>query len=172
MRRVYDAAACAAALLMAGCASSPSLATAPASPAGTQVAASDGRAIVRDAAALDRLLNNAGVTLQWIGWNQRGSAFVREEGGVVHLTASQVEVNGPGSLYVTGRVTEIGSDYFTFAGRIDIVNTPDRGRTCSAERADWRFAVTQNRPYWRLRDFEWCDDLTDYIDIYFPGTRP
>ena len=24
-----------------------------------------------------------------------------------------------------------------------------------------------NRRYWRMREFEWCDRLTDYIDIYF-----
>jgi len=27
--------------------------------------------------------------------------------------------------------------------------------------------VTQNRRYWRIRTFEWCDDLTDYVDVYF-----
>jgi hypothetical protein len=31
----------------------------------------------------------------------------------------------------------------------------------------WHFAVMQNRPYWRLREFDWCEDLTDYVDIYF-----
>lgn len=127
---------------------------------------------VLDPAALDRLKGNAGVTLQWIGWNQRGSAFVREEGGAVRLTASQAEAGGPGRLLLDGRVAEIGSDYFIFSGRIAITGTPDPSRRCVAERGDWRFAVTQNRPYWRLRQFEWCDGLTDYIDIYLPGTRP
>jgi hypothetical protein len=40
------------------------------------------------------------------------------------------------------------------------------GRRCE-QTGEWRFAVTQNRKYWRLRQFEWCDYLTDYIDIYF-----
>ncbi len=44
--------------------------------------------------------------------------------------------------------------------------TPDAGRRCEANKA-WRFAVTQNRPWWRLREFEWSDGLTDYVDIYF-----
>ena len=29
----------------------------------------------------------------------------------------------------------------------------------------WVYA--DGRKYWRLRDFDWCDGLTDYIDIYF-----
>ena len=63
-------------------------------------------------------------------------------------------------------MTEIGADYFVFDGTIRIADTPDAGRRCEADKV-WHFAVTQNRPYWRLREFEWCDGLTDYIDIYF-----
>ena len=60
----------------------------------------------------------------------------------------------------------IGRDYFLFDGLVRITDAPDKGRNC--EKHDmWRFAVTQSRPYWRIRTFEWCDDLTDYIDIYF-----
>ena len=51
-------------------------------------------------------------------------------------------------------------------GRIAIIDTPDPGRQC-IRNGPMRFAVTQNRPYWRLREFEWCDGLTDYVDIYF-----
>ncbi|TCD06924.1 hypothetical protein EYB45_01285 [Erythrobacteraceae bacterium CFH 75059] len=127
---------------------------------------------VLDGAALEQLKANAGVTLQWISWRQRGHAFVRAEDGQMRLSAVQGEVDGPGQLTLEGRVTEIGRDYFVFAGQIAISDVPDRGRRCVATRDNWRFAVTQNRPYWRLRDFEWCDGLTDYIDIYHPGTRP
>lgn len=81
------------------------------------------------------------------------------------LTAAQAKT-GEGRLVMDGQVTEIGSDYFIFRGTIRIEDAPDPGRRCEATK-DWRFAVTQNRPYWRLREFEWCDGLTDYIDIYF-----
>ena len=63
-------------------------------------------------------------------------------------------------------MTEIGTGYFTFKGTIRIKDTPDRNRSCEKTK-NWHFAVTQNRPYFRLREFEWCDYLTDYIDIYF-----
>ena len=89
-----------------------------------------------------------------------------EVGGEVRLAGSQTGPAGQ-KLSIAGRVAEIGPDYFIFDGRIAIVGTPDAGRRCVGERADWRFAVTQGRKYWRLRQFEWCDGLTDYVDIYF-----
>lgn len=124
---------------------------------------------ILDRAAADQLLRNSGVTLQWIDWNTRGTANARDDTGVMRLTASQASSNGPGRLWLDGRVTEVGADYFVFSGTIRITDTPDAGRRCEATREDWRFAVTQNRPYWRLRTFEWCDELTDYIDIYKPA---
>ena len=41
-----------------------------------------------------------------------------------------------------------------------------QSRICEKTK-DWHFAITQGRPYYRLREFEWCDGLTDYIDLYF-----
>ena len=121
---------------------------------------------ILDRAAAARLRANKGVTLQWIDWNTRGTAFVKVEQGRWTLRAAQAEAGGPGRLFLEGRVTEIGRDYFLFEGTVQILNTPDVGRNCERH-GRWRFAVTQNRPYWRLREFEWCDGLTDYIDIYF-----
>ncbi|MCW1428926.1 hypothetical protein [Novosphingobium sp. JCM 18896] len=121
---------------------------------------------ILDAGAAQRLRANKGVTLQWIDWNSRGSAHVAVSRGVWTLRAAQAEAGGPGRLLLDGRVTEIGRDYFLFDGTVRITDTPDKGRTCE-KRDVWRFAVTQNRRYWRIRTFEWCDDLTDYVDIYF-----
>lgn len=121
---------------------------------------------VLDQAAAERLLAAKGITLQWIGWNQRGSVNVRRDGDSILLTGAQAAPDGPGRLFVDGRVTEIGSDYFILDGEIRITDTPDAGRNCGKDK-QWRFAITQERPYWRLREFEWCDGLTDYVDIYF-----
>ena len=120
---------------------------------------------VLDREALARLLANKGVTLQWIDWNTRGTANARWQGETLLLTAAQARSAG-GRLFLDGGVEEIGRDYFTFRGTIRIEDAPDPGRRCEASKS-WHFAVTQNRPYWRLREFEWCDGLTDYIDIYF-----
>ena len=121
---------------------------------------------VYDEPAKQRLLNADGITLQWIGWDQRGEVFVREEGGQVLLTGSQGDPSSDARLYVDGKVTEIGAEYFVLDGKIRIENAPDAGRMCEMDKV-WQFAVTQDRPYWRLREFEWCDDLTDYVDVYF-----
>lgn len=129
-----------------------------------QVAAEPTR--VLSAKAAQRLTTNKGVTLQWIDWNTRGTAVVRRDGDVWTLRGTQAEAGGPGRLLLDGTITEIGADYFTFEGRIAITDTPDRGRTCDKTKT-WHFAITQNRHYYRLREFEWCDDLTDYIDIHF-----
>ncbi len=153
---------------LAGCAAVPSAPeTSPPPPLAT---ATEGTRILdRDAAA--RLLAADGVTLQWIDWNHRGQVNVRDEGGTIRLTGAQAQSDGPGRLFLDGEVSEIGADYFIFDGTIRIDETPDPGRHCEAHKL-WHFAVTQNRPYWRLREFEWCDGLTDYVDVYMPSTKP
>ena len=123
---------------------------------------------ILDEAELVRLSSASELTLQWISWERRGSANVRRgPDGWVYLSGAQGAAEGPGRLYLQGRIVEVGTGYFTFEGTIRITDTPDIGRTCEATKT-WHFAVTQDRPYWRLREFEWCDGLTDYIDIYHP----
>jgi len=120
-----------------------------------------------DQRGASRLMRNEGVTLQWIGWEERGPAWVAiTEGGYWSLLAEQ---NGEAGerLDLEGFITEIGPDYFLFNGTIKMLGTPETDRLCNTTR-EWRFEVTQNRSYYRLREFEWCDYLTDYIDIYFP----
>ena len=114
----------------------------------------------------DRLLGTSGMTLQWISWDYRGPVEVRSDSrGVWTLSGSQTGRNG-GEVRVEGRIVEIGDGYFTLRGSVAIKDTPDRSRSCR-ENKTWHFAVTQNRQYYRLREFEWCDRLTDYVDIYF-----
>jgi hypothetical protein len=121
---------------------------------------------VLDRATGQRLLANKGLTLQWIDWNTRGHVFVQRSGGVWTLRGAQAEAGGPGRLLLDGTISEIGRDHFIFRGKIRIADTPDRGRLCEQTKS-WRFAITQRRKYYRLREFEWCDGLTDYIDIHF-----
>lgn len=121
---------------------------------------------ILDEQGAKRLMRNEGVTLQWIGWEERGPvwAAVTETG---HWSLMAGQKGETGRLDLEGFVTEIGEDYFLFKGTIKMLGTPDRERLCNTTKT-WRFAVTQNRSYYRLREFEWCDYLTDYIDIYFP----
>ena len=156
---------------LAGCATgtapaeASSVEAAPASPPADSANRGERTQVTSDIDA-QRLLANKGVTLQWIDWNTRGTAIVTGGEGLWTLRGAQTQANGPGRLFLDGRILEIGPGYFTFEGVIRITDTPDGGRTCEA-RKTWHFAVTQNRPYYRLREFEWCDGLTDYVDIYF-----
>ena len=114
----------------------------------------------------DRLLTPSGITLQWLGWDDRGPVSIAPDArGVWHVSGTQGGSSG-GQLEVEGTIVEIGEGYFTLRGTIAISDSPDTGRECRAKKT-WHFAVTQNRRYYRLREFEWCDGLTDYVDIYF-----
>lgn len=119
----------------------------------------------------ERLRTVQGITLQWIDWDQRGDVHVTvNERGVWSLAGDQIEESGAG-VRLDGVITEIGTNYFLFDGMVQIADTPHAGRACEARKL-WRFEATQRRAYYRLREFEWCDYLTDYIDIYFaPGLR-
>ncbi len=158
----------AGALALAGCSTAsarPSDLTVAAAPPVDQSNA-EGATRILDQAMAERLLGNGGMTLQWISWEDRGVANVTiDADGLWHLSARQAQA-GMGSVTVNGIITEIGADYFTFEGEITIADAPDAGRRCSEDKP-WHFGITQNRAYWRLREFEWCDGLTDYIDIYF-----
>lgn len=123
---------------------------------------------VENRAALEKLLGNSGMTLQWLSWNSsdRGAVDASWQGEALFLKGEQRAVDGTGRVSVEGRVVRVAASEFILDGTIIIEDTPDAGRRCEKS-GEWRFAITQNRKYWRLRQFEWCDYLTDYIDIYF-----
>lgn len=123
---------------------------------------------VENRAALERLLGSSGISLQWISWNakERGPVDFSWIGKTLILKAEQRARGDEGLVSVEGRIVRVARNEFILNGTIIIDDTPDAGRRCE-KTGDWRFAVTQNRKYWRLREFEWCDGLTDYIDIYF-----
>jgi hypothetical protein len=143
------------------------LITAIASPQTSARVAKQPATIVKDQASLERLLGNSGVAVQWLGWTEaRGELDASWQGRALHLKGGQVQKDGTGKLSLDGYVVSIGKDSFVFRGTIKITDTPDQGRKC-VKTGDMPFAITQNRQYWRMREFEWCDQLTDYIDIYF-----
>lgn len=118
-------------------------------------------------ADLSRLIANKGMSLQWMSGHARGPVRVLVDTATGQWTLMGTHGDAAGaSVSVDGFISEVGDKYFQLTGTLTILNTPDQGRTCRAF-GDWRFAITQNRKYYRLRHFEWCDGLTDYIDIHF-----
>ncbi|MFC4291184.1 hypothetical protein ACFOWX_02020 [Sphingorhabdus arenilitoris] len=131
-------------------------------PASTAVAST----VIVDAEAAEKLRGNQGITLQWISWDYRGELEVTQRGDVMHLQGEQRQQDGDGVVRLEGDVARIDTDNFILNGTLTITDTPDAGRNCKLE-GPMTFGITQNRKYWRLRSFEWCDGLTDYVDIYF-----
>lgn len=121
---------------------------------------------IRDGSAVVKLSGNSGISLQWISWERRGHLSVGWQGETLFLNGYQKDTSGPGTLSITGYVTEIDAHRFRFHGRIVIEDTPDIGRKCVRD-GDFTFAITRNRKYWRLQEMERCDGLTDYVDIFF-----
>jgi hypothetical protein len=126
------------------------------------------RTIVNDRTAFNRLRRNSGITLQWISFESpaRGHVVAQMNGGLLHLSGSQSARNGPGRVTLDGDVLRINPRSFTFRGRIAITDAPDRGRHCVRD-GIYEFRATGQRRFWRLQDFEACDGLADYVDIYF-----
>lgn len=123
---------------------------------------------IEDWESFDRIVNNRGLTLQWIHYDAvpRGEVKTAFENRTLFLNGEQRSADGRARVALNGSVIKVSASEFIFRGTITIADTPDEGRYCTQTK-DWRFAITQNRKYWRLREFEWCDSLTDYIDIYF-----
>jgi len=130
--------------------------------------ASGERTIVNDRTALGRLRRNSGITLQWISFETaaRGHVVAQMNGGLLHLSGYQRARNSPGRVTLDGDVLRINPRSFFFRGRIVITDTPDRGRNCVRD-GTYEFRATGQRRYWRLQDFEACDGLADYVDIYY-----
>lgn len=126
------------------------------------------RTVVSDRTALNRLLRNSGITLQWIGFETRarGHVVAQMNGGLLHLSGAQSAPDGSGRVTLDGDVLRISERSFIFRGRIVITDAPDPGRNCVREGV-YEFRSTGARRYWRLQDFEACDGLADYVDIYF-----
>ncbi|KRA02137.1 MAG: hypothetical protein ACN6O5_21190 [Achromobacter sp.] len=119
---------------------------------------------INDQAAYERLLNNSGVTLQWLWSAKRGKMNAIDDNDVVRLEGTQA--NHEGTLKVKGEVVSIGRDSFVLRGTILILDAPDKGRRCERT-GDYEFKATGKRKYWRLQQMEACGGLTDYVDIYY-----
>ncbi|CAB3642889.1 hypothetical protein LMG3431_02272 [Achromobacter pestifer] len=119
---------------------------------------------IKSQAAYERLLNNSGISLQWLWSAQRGQLSAKDTNDVVRIDGTQA--NFEGTLKINGEIVSIDSDRFIFRGTILILDAPDKGRRCERT-GDYEFRATGKRKYWRLQKMEQCNGLTDYVDIYY-----
>lgn len=138
--------------------------SAPAQPAGATALAPVSKTEIKNQAAYERLLNNSGVSVQWLWSADRGHLTAKDVNDVVRIDGTQA--NFEGTLKINGEIVSIDSDRFTFRGTILILDAPDKGRRCERT-GDYEFRATGKRKYWRLQQMESCGRLTDYVDIYY-----
>ncbi len=119
---------------------------------------------IRNQAAYERLMNNSGVTVQWLWSADRGQLSAKDVNDVVRIDGTQA--NFEGTLKINGEIVSIDSDRFVFRGTILILDAPEKGRRCERT-GDYEFRATGKRKYWRLQQMESCGRLTDYVDIYY-----
>ncbi|AZS82657.1 hypothetical protein ELS24_17640 [Achromobacter spanius] len=119
---------------------------------------------IKSQTAYERLMNNSGVSVQWLWSAERGHLNAKDVNDVVRIDGTQA--NFEGTLKINGEIVSIDKDRFTFRGTILILDAPDKGRRCERT-GDYEFRATGKRKYWRLQQMESCDRLTDYVDIFY-----
>jgi hypothetical protein len=121
---------------------------------------------VRDPGGKQRLVGKHGFSLQWISWEQLGSAVVSEDAdGTLRLKGEQRA--GEDFVTIDGVVTSVDATAFTFEGEIVTrVSHINGGRPCTRQ-GPFTFARKGKRRYWRLQQMDNpCEGVTDYVDVY------
>lgn len=117
-------------------------------------------------AAEKKLLGKHMFSLQWISWEQFGSAVVTRGKQGLEIDARQ-ELD---SDFVTlkGTIEIIDEKAFNFTGEVVTrVHHINNGIACKRD-GTFEFRATGTRKYWRMQQMENpCDPVTDYIDVFF-----
>jgi hypothetical protein len=127
-----------------------------------------GETQIASEAALAKLKNNNGVTLQWLWGASPGKFTVTETPEGVMASGQQGPHNGD-QLTMTGVITRIEAKTFWFKGRIAITDS-ETAEACVRE-GTYTFRIIGERKFWRMKEQQArCPgraDLTDYVDIRF-----
>lgn len=119
-------------------------------------------------AALTKLKNNKGVTLQWVWGAAPAKLTVNETPQGVTISGQQGPHKGD-QLVVNGVITRIEAKTFWLKGRIEI--TDDETTELCVREGTFTFRIIGGRRFWRMKEqIARCAgraDLTDYVDIRF-----
>ena len=123
---------------------------------------------INDTAAAAMLLGKHKLSLQWISWDNFGTATVTNKLGVYGIKGQQMGRGNGDTLTVEGVIVSIDAKAFVFEGTITTtVSHINGGKPCTRQ-GDFTFKITGKRKYWRLQEMNNpCDEATDYVDIYF-----
>jgi hypothetical protein len=127
-----------------------------------------GETDIRSEAALAKLKNNKGVTLQRLWGAKPGGFQVTETPNGVLVSGNQGPHNGD-QLVIEGVIARIDARTFWFKGRIAITDN-ETTEVCVRE-GTYTFRIIGQRRFWRMKENAAnCPgraDLADYVDIRF-----
>jgi len=120
-----------------------------------------------DPAVEKKLLGKHMFSLQWISWEEFGTATIfKDAEGALFIDAYQA-LNGD-AVALTGRVIAIDAKTFIVDGELWTQVSHINGGNVCPRSGNFTFKATGNRKYWRLQEMENpCDGVTDYVDVFF-----
>jgi len=118
----------------------------------------------------EQLLGRRPISLQWISWEDYGSADVtRAKDGTLRIKGGQTSQE-PGNddyLRIDGHITRVTETGFSFDGEIESRVSYISDGQMYRRTGPQEFFLYRNRGFWRLRDMENAEGSVDYVDIYF-----
>ena len=126
------------------------------------------RTDINNAAAAKMLAGKHKLSLQWISWDYFGTATVKNTHGAYSIKGEQKGQGNTDFVTIDGSITRIDAKEFTFDGKIVLqISHINGGQPCE-RKGEFTFKITGKRKYWRLMQMDNpCDEVTDYVDIYF-----
>lgn len=127
---------------------------------------------INDKAAAAMLLGTHPLSLQWVTFDTtKGAVSISDSNGVYKLKGEQRGKDN-NMLSIDGEVTVINAKDFTFKGKIVTrVSYIANGKECPRE-GTFLFRISGARQFWRMREQQNpCEDVADYIDIFFAKTK-
>lgn len=126
------------------------------------------KTVVNDVKARAMIVGRHKLSLQWISWDYFGTASVVNRNDVLYLKGEQKSRENSDFVKLDGVIVSIDEKEFVFNGTITTqISHIANGDPCERT-GEMTFRITGKRKYWRLQEMDNpCDDVTDYIDIYF-----
>lgn len=110
------------------------------------------------------------LSLQWIGFDQPGTALITDKGnGLYQIQGQQKAKDGSDYLTIIGLLQMVSKSELIFNGRIENkVSFNNKGEPC-IKNGVFNFKAANGKKYWHLQQMKNCSgDMTvDYIDIFF-----
>jgi hypothetical protein len=124
--------------------------------------------VINNKSAKSKLMGKHRFSLQWISWDYFGRIDITEQNKLLRIKGEQSLRKGSDFITLEGIITEVNKTDFKFDGEIITMISYIKNGTPCKRSGEMTFEIKGNRKYWRLKEMQNpCDDVTDYIDIFF-----